>query len=68
MFTSCRLRCAVLIGDLPTNLWWTAATPPPLAGHLLYDLAENAQQIIFDSIGWTEPARRGGDRCLADEI
>jgi glucose-6-phosphate dehydrogenase assembly protein OpcA len=47
----------LLIGDLPTNLWWAAAVPPPLAGHLLFDLAERAQQIIYDSIGWTEPAR-----------
>jgi glucose-6-phosphate dehydrogenase assembly protein OpcA len=47
----------LLIGDLPTNLWWAAPIPPPLAGHLLYDLAEHAQQIIYDSIGWMEPAR-----------
>jgi glucose-6-phosphate dehydrogenase assembly protein OpcA len=47
----------LLIGDLPTNLWWVPALPPPLAGPLLYDLTERAQQIIYDSIGWTEPAR-----------
>jgi glucose-6-phosphate dehydrogenase assembly protein OpcA len=47
----------LLIGDLPTNLWWTAPVPPPLAGHFLYDLAEYAQQVVYDSIGWTEPAR-----------
>src|SRR5205823_6176174 len=45
------------IGDLPTNLWWAAAQPPALAGPLLYDLAEHAQQIIYDSIGWSDPAR-----------
>jgi glucose-6-phosphate dehydrogenase assembly protein OpcA len=48
---------ALLIGDLPINLWWAARQPPPLAGPLLYDLAENAQQIIYDSLGWLEPAR-----------
>jgi glucose-6-phosphate dehydrogenase assembly protein OpcA len=48
---------SLLIGDLPTNLWWAAAWPPPLAGALLHDLAEQAQQIIYDSIGWVEPAR-----------
>jgi glucose-6-phosphate dehydrogenase assembly protein OpcA len=47
----------LLIGDLPTNLWWAAAVPPPFAGHLLYDLAENAQQIIYDSVGWVDPPR-----------
>jgi glucose-6-phosphate dehydrogenase assembly protein OpcA len=47
----------LLIGDLPTNLWWAAPVPPPLAGQLLYGLGERAQQIIYDSIGWAEPAR-----------
>jgi glucose-6-phosphate dehydrogenase assembly protein OpcA len=48
---------ALLIGDLPTNLWWASATPPPLAGELLFELSETAQQIIYDSIGWTDPPR-----------
>jgi glucose-6-phosphate dehydrogenase assembly protein OpcA len=48
---------ALLIGDLPTNLWWASPQPPPLAGPLLYELAEFAQQILYDSIGWPEPAR-----------
>jgi glucose-6-phosphate dehydrogenase assembly protein OpcA len=45
------------IGDLPTNLWWATPLPPPLAGPLLYDLAEYAQQVIYDSQGWLEPHR-----------
>jgi glucose-6-phosphate dehydrogenase assembly protein OpcA len=48
---------ALLIGDLPINLWWRSQQPPALAGPLLFDLAENAQQIIYDSLGWVEPAR-----------
>lgn len=48
---------ALLIGDLPTNLWWAAPQPPPLAGPLLYGLGENAQQIMYDSLGWHDPAR-----------
>src|SRR5947209_2802341 len=47
----------LLIGDLPTNLWWAAPQPPSMAGPLLYDLAEHAQQIIYDSIGWVEPPK-----------
>ena len=47
---------ALLIGDLPVNLWWEAPQPPPLAGSLMFDLAETAQQIIYDSIGWPDPA------------
>ncbi len=47
----------LLVGDLPTNLWWAAPLPPPVGGPLLYDLAEHAQQIIYDSLGWREPAR-----------
>src|SRR5205807_4659947 len=37
---------SLLIGDLPTNLWWASSQPPALAGNLLYELAEHAQQII----------------------
>jgi glucose-6-phosphate dehydrogenase assembly protein OpcA len=47
----------LLIGDLPTNLWWAAPQPPSMAGPLLYDLAEHAQQIIYDSVGWVEPPK-----------
>jgi glucose-6-phosphate dehydrogenase assembly protein OpcA len=47
---------SLVIGDLPTNLWWAAPQPPPLAGPFLYDLSENAQQIIYDSLGWPDPA------------
>jgi glucose-6-phosphate dehydrogenase assembly protein OpcA len=46
-----------LIGDLPTNVWWASTVPPPMAGPMLYELAENAQQIIYDSRGWTDPPR-----------
>jgi glucose-6-phosphate dehydrogenase assembly protein OpcA len=48
---------ALLIGDLPTNLWWAAPVPPPFAGPLLNELAEHAQQIAYDSMGWPDPAR-----------
>jgi len=47
----------LLIGDLPTNLWWAAPVPPPLAGNFLFDLTEHVQQISYDSQGWMEPAR-----------
>ncbi|MGH7173870.1 MAG: glucose-6-phosphate dehydrogenase assembly protein OpcA [Gemmataceae bacterium] len=47
---------ALLIGDLPTNLWWSVPVPPPFAGPLLYELAEHAQQIVYDSMGWPDPA------------
>jgi glucose-6-phosphate dehydrogenase assembly protein OpcA len=47
----------LLIGDLPTNLWWANPTPPALAGPVLDELAEHAQQIIYDSLGWPDPHR-----------
>ena len=47
----------LLIGDLPTNLWWACATPPPLAGPILDDLAEHAEQVVYDSLGWDDPNR-----------
>ncbi len=55
-----RLPSAVrglLIGDLPTNLWWACSTPPPTAGPLLAELADHAQQVIYDSLGWADPNR-----------
>jgi len=48
---------ALLVGDLPINLWWASNQPPPFAGPFLFDLAENAQQIIYDSSGWLDPTR-----------
>lgn len=48
---------ALLVGDLPINLWWASNQPPPFAGALLFDLAEYAQQIVYDSRGWLEPTR-----------
>ena len=47
----------LLIGDLPTNVWWASHVPPPLAGPLLFDLTERAQQVIYDSLGWLDPNR-----------
>ncbi len=48
---------SLLIGDLPTNLWWAAAQAPPLDGVLFHDLAESAEQVVYDSMGWPDPAR-----------
>jgi glucose-6-phosphate dehydrogenase assembly protein OpcA len=47
----------LVIGDLPLHVWWAVPEPPPLAGPLLEDLAEYAQQILYDSIGWLDPPR-----------
>jgi glucose-6-phosphate dehydrogenase assembly protein OpcA len=48
---------ALVIGDLPVNLWWAAAQPPPFGAELLHGLTEQAQQILYDSSGWPDPAR-----------
>lgn len=48
---------SLLIGDLPVNLWWASSQPPPFYGALLFELVEPAQQVIYDSIGWPDPAR-----------
>ena len=47
----------LLLGDLPTNLWWAAGQPPGFGGAMLYDLSEPIEQIVYDSIGWLEPAK-----------
>lgn len=46
-----------LIGDLPTTLWWASRQPPPEAGELFFQLAELANQIIYDNMGWVNPAK-----------
>lgn len=48
---------AHLVGDLPTTLWWASQQPPPLAGKLFFKLATMSDQIIYDSIGWTNPVQ-----------
>lgn len=46
----------LLIGDLPTALWWASNQPPPLSHGLFDTLAELADQVIYDSVGWPNPA------------
>ncbi|MEE9344996.1 MAG: glucose-6-phosphate dehydrogenase assembly protein OpcA [Methylococcales bacterium] len=46
---------AHLIGDLPTTLWWVSRQPPPKGGEVFVELAELANQIIYDNIGWANP-------------
>ena len=46
----------LLIGDLPTALWWASNQPPPLSDGLFDTLAEMADQVIYDSVGWPNPA------------
>ncbi len=48
---------AHLIGDLPITLWWASRLPPPNAGEIFYQLAELANQIIYDNMGWANPAK-----------
>lgn len=50
------LALPLLIGDLPTALWWTAPEPPT-AGTLFDELAGMADHVIYDSAGWLDPVR-----------
>lgn len=47
---------ALLLGDLPVALWWCSSTPPALARALFDPLSALADQVIYDSVGWTDPA------------
>jgi glucose-6-phosphate dehydrogenase assembly protein OpcA len=49
---------SLLLGDLPTALWWATPDAPPLAGDLFTDLSRLADQVIYDSFGWTDPLRQ----------
>jgi glucose-6-phosphate dehydrogenase assembly protein OpcA len=48
----------LLLGNLPTNVWWAGTTPVHQGGALLDDLAESVQvqQVLYDSQDWLEPA------------
>jgi glucose-6-phosphate dehydrogenase assembly protein OpcA len=48
---------SLLVGDLPTTLWWASQRPPPTAGEVFFQLAELANQIIYDNVGWVNPAQ-----------
>ncbi len=45
----------LLIGDLPTALCWFAPLPPPSMPRVFEGLVELSQQLIYDSVGWTQP-------------
>ncbi len=47
----------LLIGDLPTAVWWATPEAPPRAGELFTELAELADQVMYDSLGWPDPPR-----------
>ncbi len=46
----------LLVGDLPTALWWAVPTPPPLAGEVFAELAAMARRILWDSRDWADEA------------
>jgi glucose-6-phosphate dehydrogenase assembly protein OpcA len=54
---------SLLIGDLPTALWWAAASPPLASGDHFRELAGMAEQVIFDSSIW--PDAVGGMQSTA---
>jgi glucose-6-phosphate dehydrogenase assembly protein OpcA len=49
---------SLVLGDLPTALWWATPEAPPLAGDLFDELAGEATQVIYDSMAWTDPLRQ----------
>lgn len=48
---------SLLVGDLPTSLWWTDPTAPPLGGELFDELKKMADQVIYSSFTWPDPLR-----------
>ncbi len=55
---------SLLIGDLPTTLWWASDEAPPLGGELFGELAAMSAQLIYSSQAWTDPAL--GTLAMAD--
>lgn len=48
---------SLLIGDLPTALWWVSGDAPLHGGAVFDELAALAGQVIYDSAGWTDTVR-----------
>src|SRR5215510_12224690 len=46
---------SLLLGDLAPTLWWATPEAPPLHGVLFDELDELADQVIYDSVAWTDP-------------
>jgi glucose-6-phosphate 1-dehydrogenase len=49
---------SLLLGDLPTSLWWATDTPPTLRGGLFEELRGMADQVIYSSLDWSDPGCR----------
>ncbi|MBU6281113.1 glucose-6-phosphate dehydrogenase assembly protein OpcA [bacterium] len=52
----------LLVGDLPTALWWTLPTPPVQGGDFFTELSSMARRILWDSTDWVDEA--GGLRSV----
>jgi len=46
---------SLLLGDLATTLWWATPEAPPLHGTLFDELTALTDQVIYDSVAWTDP-------------
>lgn len=54
-----RLASAVrglLVGDLPTALWWNSNRPPPATDDVFRDLEHMSESVLYDSRGWSKPS------------
>jgi len=47
---------SLIVGDVPTSLWWATSDAPPRGGALFEELAELADQVIYDSSACADPA------------
>jgi glucose-6-phosphate dehydrogenase assembly protein OpcA len=48
---------SLLLGDLPTAIWWAAHSAPPLGGELFQELSVMVDQVIYESVSWPDPVR-----------
>lgn len=44
----------LIIGELPTSLWWTSGSPAVQAGDLFRELISMGEQLIVDSAEWAQ--------------
>jgi glucose-6-phosphate dehydrogenase assembly protein OpcA len=46
---------SLLVGDLPTSLWWDRPEPPVPGDGLFGELLGMVDQVVYSSLRWTDP-------------
>jgi glucose-6-phosphate dehydrogenase assembly protein OpcA len=48
---------SLVLGDLPTSLWWASHVTPARGSGLFDELEAMADQVVYSSLNWADPIR-----------